>query len=44
LPQELDALLRHGGFDIVEKCGDFDGRPFDAESPLQVVTCRLAAR
>ena len=43
-PQELDALLRHNGLEIVEKCGAFDGRPFDAKSRLQVVTCRLAAR
>ena len=42
-PQELDALLRHNGLEIVEKYGAFDGRPFDAQSPLQVVTCRLAA-
>jgi SAM-dependent methyltransferase len=38
-PQELDALLVHNGFSIEAKFGDFDGSPFTAASPTQVVIC-----
>lgn len=38
-PQELDALLRYNGFHIVSKWGDHSGRPFDADSAFQIVTC-----
>lgn len=41
-PQELDALLRYNGFVIEQKYGDYDGRPFDAKSEMQLVVCRLA--
>jgi SAM-dependent methyltransferase len=39
-PQELDALLRYNGFEIVEKYGDFDEAPFTTDSPRQVFVCR----
>jgi SAM-dependent methyltransferase len=32
LPDEL-RLLAEAGFEEIELCGDFDGRPFDAENP-----------
>ncbi len=40
-PQELDALLRYNGFNIVSKWGDHSGTSFDASSALQIVTCSL---
>ena len=40
-PQELDALLAYNGFEIVDKSGDWDGRPFDADSALQLIHCRI---
>lgn len=40
-PQELDALLRYNGFEIVSKWGALDARTFDADSPLQVLSCAL---
>lgn len=40
-PQELDALLIHNGFEIVEKAGDFGGRAFGAGSPMQLLHCRV---
>jgi len=39
-PQELDNMLSYNGFDIVEKLGDFDGSPFDTDSPKQLIICR----
>ena len=38
--QELDALLHYNGFTIEHKYGWFDGRPFDADSPKQLIVCR----
>jgi SAM-dependent methyltransferase len=40
-PQELDALLRHNGFNIVSKWGDHSGAAFDQTSAFQIVTCNL---
>lgn len=39
-PQELDALLRHNGFDIIAKYGGCDGNPFSSESGLQLPVCK----
>lgn len=39
-PQELDALLRYNGFEIVAKYGAFDGRPYDSSSPFQIPVCK----
>jgi SAM-dependent methyltransferase len=39
-PQELDLLVRSLGFEIVEKLGDFDRKPFGSGDPKQVVVCR----
>ena len=41
-PRELDALLRWGGFEVVDKLGDYDGKPFAARTPKQLMLCRLA--
>jgi SAM-dependent methyltransferase len=39
-PQELEGLLRWQGFEIVERCGDYDGGPFDARPEHQLLVCR----
>jgi SAM-dependent methyltransferase len=39
-PQELDALLRAGGFEIEAKYGNFDESPFGASSPKQIILAR----
>lgn len=41
-PRELDAWLERSGFEIVQKLGDYDARPFDSSSPKQLMICRLA--
>ncbi len=38
-PQELDALLKYNGFEVVEKYGDFDGKAFESGDTYQVVVC-----
>ena len=44
-PQELDALLRSGGFTVEAKYGDFDESPFTSTSPKQITRVRsLVAR
>jgi len=40
-PQELDALLRGAGFEIVEKFGDFEGGKFENGSHKQVVIAAI---
>lgn len=40
-PDELDAALARGGFVALERFGDFDGKPFEPEDPLQVVVAGL---
>jgi len=39
-PQELDLLVRSQGFEIVEKFGNFEHKPFASRDPKQVVVCR----
>ena len=41
-PQELDLLLRSQGFEIVEKFGNFERKPFAGGDPKQVVVCRTS--
>lgn len=41
-PQELPLLLSRGGLRLIERFGDFAGRPFDADSSLQVCVCESA--
>jgi SAM-dependent methyltransferase len=41
-PQELDLLVRSQGFEIVEKFGNFERKPFASGDPKQVVVCRLS--
>jgi SAM-dependent methyltransferase len=38
-PQELDALLEYNGFALEEKLGDFNGAPFESNSPTQILIC-----
>ncbi len=39
-PEELVALCRLGGFDVVRRLGDYDGSAFTADSPKQILLCR----
>jgi SAM-dependent methyltransferase len=39
-PQELDLLCRHAGWRVVEKLGSYEGEPFGAGAPQQIVVCR----
>lgn len=41
-PQEVDAALARAGFSALERYGNFEGKPFDREDPLQVVVAGLA--
>jgi len=43
-PAELDELLARAGLELVRREGDFDGRPFDAEAPRQIVWARASGR
>jgi len=40
-PQELDAILGYNRLVIEEKLGDYDGSPFGANSPKQIVVCKV---
>jgi hypothetical protein len=39
-PQELDLLVRSQEFQIVEKFGNFERKPFASGDPKQVVVCK----
>ena len=41
-PQELPLLVGLGGLRLVERFGDWSGRPFAADSPLQLCVCEAA--
>jgi SAM-dependent methyltransferase len=43
-PQELDLLVCSQGFEIVEKFGNFDRKPFRSGDPKQVVVCRSESK
>ncbi len=38
-PEELLALCRFNGFDVVQRLGDYDGSPFTTQSPKQILFC-----
>ncbi|MFD2024191.1 class I SAM-dependent methyltransferase [Promicromonospora aerolata] len=38
-PQELPLLLSLGGLELVERFGDWSGRPFAADAPIQLCIC-----
>ncbi len=38
-PEELRALCRHNGLAILEQYGDYDERPFGADSGKQILIC-----
>ncbi|MFW9834635.1 MAG: class I SAM-dependent DNA methyltransferase [Candidatus Thorarchaeota archaeon] len=40
-PQELDALLHYNGFEVETKYGDYTSQPFNSDSNVQIVVCRL---
>ena len=40
-PQELDALLMHGGFAIEDKYGDYDFSPFTSASRHQLIVAKM---
>jgi SAM-dependent methyltransferase len=39
-PEELLALCERGGFEVVDRFGDYDETPFHGRSPKQIVRCR----
>ncbi|GAA0451099.1 hypothetical protein Aca07nite_55480 [Actinoplanes capillaceus] len=41
-PQELPLLVTLGGLRLVERLGDWSGRPFAADTPLQLCICEPA--
>jgi len=41
-PQEIRALLRHHGLELVAEYGDFKGSPFEGDSEQQILVCRRA--
>jgi SAM-dependent methyltransferase len=43
LADQLCAALERAGLDLVELAGDFEGGPYDADSPLMVITARRRA-
>jgi SAM-dependent methyltransferase len=43
-PAELEALVAAAGFDVVERYGDFAGRPLAAGAESQVLICRRRRR
>jgi ubiquinone/menaquinone biosynthesis C-methylase UbiE len=38
-PQEIDLLLRHAGFAVKEKYGNYRLAPFDSDSVYQLIVC-----
>ena len=40
-PQELNALLEHHGFRILEQYGDWDKSPLSKESPSIITICKI---
>jgi SAM-dependent methyltransferase len=43
-PQELDLLVRSQGFEIVEKFGNFERKPFASGEQKQVVVCKISGK
>ncbi len=41
-PQELPLLVTLGGLRLVERLGDWSGRPFAGDTPLQLCICESA--
>jgi SAM-dependent methyltransferase len=41
-PQELPLLVSLGGLRLVERFGDWSGRPFAVDTPLQLCICESA--
>ena len=41
-PQELPLLVSLGGLRLVERFGDWSGRPFAGAAPLQLCICESA--
>jgi SAM-dependent methyltransferase len=39
-PEELLALCRLNGLEVVRRCGNYDESPFSDESPKQILFCR----
>lgn len=43
-PAELEAVVSSGGFDVVDRYGDFDGGPLDGRSEIQLLVCARPRR
>lgn len=39
-PEELLALCRLSGFDVIQRYGDYDKREFTSDAPKQILLCR----
>jgi hypothetical protein len=39
-PEELMALCRFNGLEVVQRYGDYDETPFNGNSPKQILFCR----
>jgi SAM-dependent methyltransferase len=39
-PEELGALLHYNGFEVLNRYGDFENEPLDADSDSMVLVCR----
>ena len=43
-PAELEALVAHAGFRVIERYGDFSFRPLDGSAESQVLVCEPVAK
>jgi SAM-dependent methyltransferase len=43
-PAELEALVAHAGFRVIERYGDFSFGPLDGRAESQVLVCQVAPR
>ena len=43
-PAELEALVAHAGFRVIERYGDFSFRPLDGAAESQVLVCEPVAK
>lgn len=41
-PQELDALLHYNGFTVIERYGNYNGRPLANDDRLMILVCQPA--
>ncbi len=42
-PQEMDLLLQHNGFEVLERYGDWDRSPLTSESLMMIFVCQVSS-